>query len=202
MTSYQYPPKSISLPLSEIAKKLSLSSAGNSSREISGLCSADEPIKDAITFLSGETRYLKKLPSLLEAKIGAIILSEEFYKSEKALRELPKELGLIFTQKPKETFFELIPFFYSEKKRASGVIHPSAIIPTSCNIHSSVDIGAYTVLGEDISIGEGSIIFPHTVIYDGCTIGKFCTVHSGATFREGVTLGDFCTIQNLSLIHI
>ena len=200
MTSYAYPPKKLSIPLSELAERLALTALGNPAQAITGLCSADEPTENGITFLSGEARYLKQIPSLLKAKIGAIILSKELYESEPSLHTVSNRTGLIISENPKETFFQMIPVFYTEREPSSGKIHPTAIIPESCNIESTVDIGAYVVLGEDVTIESGSIIHPGTVIYSGVKIGKLCCIHSGAHIREGVVIGDVCTVQNGAVI--
>ena len=46
--------------------------------------------------------------------------------------------------------------------RAEGqapVIHPTALIDASAHIDDDVEIGPFTVIGPDVHIGAGSVIF-------------------------------------------
>jgi UDP-N-acetylglucosamine acyltransferase len=52
------------------------------------------------------------------------------------------------------------------------MIHPTAIIDPSASIADDVKIGAFTVIGADVSIGEGCDIGPHVVIQGPSYIGK------------------------------
>lgn len=51
-------------------------------------------------------------------------------------------------------------------------IHPTAVIDPKANLDSSVEVGAYTVIGPDVVIGAGSKIGPHAVIEGHTTIGR------------------------------
>jgi len=51
-------------------------------------------------------------------------------------------------------------------------IHPTAIIHPRANLDSSVEVGAYTVIGPDVSIAAGCKIGPHVVIEGPTTIGR------------------------------
>ena len=51
-------------------------------------------------------------------------------------------------------------------------IHPTAIIDSSANIDSTVEIGAYTVIGRSVTIAPGCWIGPHVVIDGPTTIGR------------------------------
>lgn len=50
-------------------------------------------------------------------------------------------------------------------------IHPTAIIDPSASLDSSVEVGAYSVIGPNVSIGAGTKIGPHVVIDGHTTIG-------------------------------
>ena len=51
-------------------------------------------------------------------------------------------------------------------------IHPTAIIASDAQIDTDVEIGAYTVVGEGVSMGKGCRIGPHVVIQGPTTIGS------------------------------
>lgn len=50
-------------------------------------------------------------------------------------------------------------------------IHPTALIDASANIDSTVEIGAYTVVGPGVTIASGCWIGPHVVIEGPTSIG-------------------------------
>lgn len=52
------------------------------------------------------------------------------------------------------------------------MIHPTAIIDSSANIADSVEVGAYSIIGADVEIGENTWIGPHVVIQGPCKIGS------------------------------
>ena len=52
------------------------------------------------------------------------------------------------------------------------MIHKTAIIDTNAKISNNVNIGAYSIIGADVEIGEGSIIQSHVNIIGDTIIGK------------------------------
>ncbi|NLJ50771.1 MAG: acyl-ACP--UDP-N-acetylglucosamine O-acyltransferase [Alcaligenaceae bacterium] len=61
-------------------------------------------------------------------------------------------------------------------------IHPTAIIHEGAQLHSSVKVGAYSIIGPQVTIAEGTVIGEHCVIDGQTTIGKnntfyrFCSI--------------------------
>ena len=60
------------------------------------------------------------------------------------------------------------------------MIHSTALIDPSSTLHPTVRVGAYTIIGADVHIGEGTDIGPHCVITGPCTIGRNNKIHSHA----------------------
>lgn len=62
------------------------------------------------------------------------------------------------------------------------MIHPRAIVDASARLHASVEVGAFSVIGADVEIEEGSWIGPHVVINGPTRIGRdnriyqFCSI--------------------------
>jgi UDP-N-acetylglucosamine acyltransferase len=50
-------------------------------------------------------------------------------------------------------------------------IHPTAIISAGAQLDSSVQVGAYSLIGSQVSIGAGTVVGPHCVIEGHTTIG-------------------------------
>ena len=58
------------------------------------------------------------------------------------------------------------------------LIHPTALIDSKANLDSSVEVGAYSVIGPDVNIGAGTKIGPHVVIDGHTSIGKDNVFHA------------------------
>jgi UDP-N-acetylglucosamine acyltransferase len=53
-----------------------------------------------------------------------------------------------------------------------ATIHPSAIVDPKAQLDSSVEIGAFSIIGPHVSIDAGTVVGPHVVIEGHTTIGK------------------------------
>ena len=51
-------------------------------------------------------------------------------------------------------------------------IHPTAIIDAKAQLHGSVEVGPYSIIGPGVVIGEDSWIGPHVVLSGPMTLGK------------------------------
>ncbi len=52
------------------------------------------------------------------------------------------------------------------------MIHPTAIIHPSAQLAADVEVGAYSIIGADVSIGRGTRIAPHVVVEGPTRIGE------------------------------
>ena len=92
-------------------------------------------------------------------------------------------------------------------------IHSTAIIDSSCELHSTVEVGPYSIIGKNVIIDEDTIIGPHVVISSNCEIGKNNKIYQFASISEvpqdkkyegedsklvigsGNTIREYCTIN-------
>lgn len=51
-------------------------------------------------------------------------------------------------------------------------IHPTAIVDPAAQLHESVCVGAYSLIGPQVRIGAGTVVGPHCVIEGRTTIGE------------------------------
>lgn len=89
----------------------------------------------------------------------------------------------------------------------TAIIHPKA------EIEDNVEIGPYSIIGENVTIGEGSKIASHTVLDGWTTLGKNCHIGVGAVigtqpqdlkYRGGesyVYIGDNSTIREYATVN-
>lgn len=60
-------------------------------------------------------------------------------------------------------------------------IHPTAVIDPSAELDSSVDVGAYSVIGAKVQMDAGCIVHPHAVISGPTRMGKNNQIYSFAS---------------------
>ena len=61
------------------------------------------------------------------------------------------------------------------------MIHPTAIVHPNANIARGVDIGPYCLVGENVSIGKGTVLQAHVVINGWTSLGQDCEIYPFAT---------------------
>lgn len=166
---------------SELAAQFGLNLIGPDN-DITDICSLDKPNRTGLGFLRA-----KELPDPLP-EIGALLVLED--------TKLPENSNVSFlrTKDPLLTFSKIVPKFRPPFRPSVGV-HPTAIVAQSSMLEKSVSIGAYSVIEDNCTILEGSVIHSHVVVYPNCSIGKGVTIHSHSVIREGTVIKDGCTIQ-------
>lgn len=61
-----------------------------------------------------------------------------------------------------------------------SLIHPTAIIDKNAKLGKDVKVGAYSVIGPEVTIGDGTVISTHVLIEGKTTIGKDNQIFSHA----------------------
>lgn len=92
-------------------------------------------------------------------------------------------------------------------------IHPTAIIHSTANIASDVQIGAYSIIGENVSIASGTKIHSHVVIAANTRIGQENQIFQFSSVGERcqdlkykgeetwLEIGDFNIIREHCTLH-
>ncbi len=93
------------------------------------------------------------------------------------------------------------------------MIHKTAIIDPGAELGNNVDVGPFTVIEADVTIGDGTVIGPNVIIKPYTSIGPHCNIHAGAVlggipqdvnFEGGksfVTIGANCQIREYVTIN-
>jgi UDP-N-acetylglucosamine acyltransferase len=61
------------------------------------------------------------------------------------------------------------------------MIHPTAIVHPNADVARGVDIGPYCLVGENVTIGKGTLLQAHVVVNGWTTIGENCEIYPFAT---------------------
>ena len=64
------------------------------------------------------------------------------------------------------------------------LIHPTAIVDPSAKVASNVSIGAYSVIGANVDIAEGTWIGPHVIVNGPTRIGRDNKIYQFASIGE------------------
>ena len=83
--------------------------------------------------------------------------------------------------------------FEDGREGIDGVVHGPAIVGARCRLAAGSIIGARTVLGRGVSVGEGAHI-EGSVLLDGVRIGARTRI-SDSIIGPGVTIGERCRIE-------
>ena len=87
------------------------------------------------------------------------------------------------------------------------MIHETAIINPGARLGKDVDVGPFTTIEADVTIGEGTVIGPNVSIMPYTSIGSCCHVHAGAVLggipqdvgfrgeKSFITIGANCQIR-------
>ncbi len=78
-------------------------------------------------------------------------------------------------------------------------IHETAIIDVSANIADDVYVGPFTIIGPDVKIESGTIIYDHVTIAQSVQIGKGGLIYSGVRIGPNVQMGTH-TIVNMNTV--
>ena len=56
-------------------------------------------------------------------------------------------------------------------------IDPTAVVSGSAQLGAGVEIGAFSIIGDDVILGDNTKVMHHSVIDTGTKIGKNCTIY-------------------------
>ncbi len=103
----------------------------------------------------------------------------------------------LVSDRPSETFQQIVKLFFSPEKTASGFhgIHPTAVIHPTAQVALNATIGPYSVVDAHCIIGEGTLLGPSVTLGAGVKVGAHCILHSHVTVREGCQLGNRVILQ-------
>lgn len=138
--------------LKDLAAILGCDYLGESTLVLSGLNEIHKVTAGDVAFVD-HPKYFK---AALESAATAVIINERV--------ACPEGKGLLVSTDPFRDFNKLIQHFQSPE------VAPA--IGPNCRIHASV------TLGNNVSIGEGTVIFPGVVIDDNVHIGAHCVIQA------------------------
>jgi UDP-3-O-[3-hydroxymyristoyl] glucosamine N-acyltransferase len=173
------------LTAAAIAAAVSGKLIGDGEAVVTSIAPIDRAGEQELSFLASP-RYA----ALFEKSRAAIVLVAP------DLADTPGQVrARIVVEKPHEALLTLLPRLYAPAWREPGV-HPTATLGRGVRLAAGVTIGAYVVIEDGASVGEGSWLEPHVVVGREVKIGRDCRVHPGVVLYQGARLGDRVEIQS------
>lgn len=169
--------------LAEIAQKIGGRLKGDGQVQIQGVAGLEDAGPGQISFLASP-KYRRFLDS---TKAAAVILPES---EEKGL-----SIPAIFHPNPYFAFAFVVRLFHPEKKEYPAGIHPTALVGPNVKLGKNVYLGPYTVVEDEVEIGDCSTILA------GCFIGEKSQLGTEAYLYPGVTIYHDCVIGPRVIIH-
>lgn len=174
------------ITLETIAKHTGGSLKGDPAMRISGIAPADSAGPEQLTFLSDA----KKQHLLEETKAGAVIVHP-------AVTTGPA--NRIETENPYLAFARTTELF-AEKTGPETGVHPTAVIDETTEIDAAASVGAFCVIGKNVTIGAGTVLHPHVVVGDKTRIGNHCEIYSRVSLYADTQIGNRVIIHSGAVI--
>jgi UDP-N-acetylglucosamine acyltransferase len=79
-------------------------------------------------------------------------------------------------------------------------IHPSAVVSPKAKLGKNVSVGAFSIIGDDVDIGDGTVVMHHAVVDQHTAIGKNCKIFpfsSIGTDPQDISFKDETTIVEM-----
>lgn len=176
------------MKLKELARLVSGKVVGNEELNIKGVAPVEEAKSGELVFVLDH----KLLASALNSKAAALVASS---------KTKIKGKSAVLVENPRLAMAHILPLF-APKKRALKGLHKTAVVPKSCRIGKDVSIGPFVVLGENVSIGDRSVVYPHVFIGEESQIGKDCIIHSHVSLYDRVIIGNRVILHSGSRIGV
>lgn len=129
----------------------------------------------------GEISFLEKADTDPKTNAACLLVPENF--------EPFSSLTVIEVKNPKLAFALVAEVLHPPKQRGQEV-HPTAVISESADIALNAFIGAFTCVGDNSRIGEGTQLRAGAKIGDSVSVGRNCILHPNVFVEDGCTLGD------------
>ncbi|MEO6656617.1 MAG: UDP-3-O-(3-hydroxymyristoyl)glucosamine N-acyltransferase [Pyrinomonadaceae bacterium] len=138
-------------------------------------------VADIITAAEGQLAFTDNAETAPVTKASCLIVPLDFQHTSSTT--------YILTKDPKLAFSRIGDILHPQKQRDAR-IHPSAIVAASAKLGNRLFIGAFTCIGENSVIGDGTQLRAGAKIGDNVSVGKNCVLHPNVFVEDGCRIGD------------
>lgn len=170
---------------SQIATILEGEVDGNPEIEVSKLSKIEEGEAGSLTFLSNP-----KYTSYIYSTDASITIVDKNFSPDEKLKTT-----LIRVNNAYKAFSKLLEYYNMVKLNKTGIEEP-VFKSSTARLGENIYLGAFTYIGEQVSIGDNVKIFPGVYIGDNVSIGNNVIVFAGAKIYSETVIGDNCVIHS------
>jgi UDP-3-O-[3-hydroxymyristoyl] glucosamine N-acyltransferase len=160
----------------DLAKFLGSSLQGESGLVLKGVASPEAAEADDLIYLDS-SRHIERV---VRSAARCVIASPDLVVSGKTL---------IVAARPKVAFARAAAWLVPSSAIACGV-HSTAVIAESAHLARGTAVGPFTVIEDDVDIGEETQIGAHCFLGRGTRLGRNCRIYPRVTLYAGVKTGD------------
>jgi len=158
---------------------------GNPEIEVFRLSKIEEGKIGSLTFLSNP----KYTPFLYQTNASIAIVNKSF------IPEKEIKTTLIRVEDSYKAFSKLLAFYNEVNLNKKGIAKES-FISTTATLGEGNYVGAFAVIGENVSVGKNVKIYPNVFIGDNTVIGDNTIIFAGAKVYSESVIGHNCTIHS------
>ncbi len=167
-----------------IAQFLKGTVEGNPEATVSDVSKIEEGRPGTLSFLANP-KYEKYI---YDTRSSIVIVNQDF----KPQRNVGATL--VRVQNAYEAFAELLRLYEQSKPKKSGISDLSSIAGSAI-LGKEIYVGEYTVVHENVQLGDGVQLFPQVFVGDNVKIGEGTILHPGVKVYEGSEIGAHCVIH-------
>lgn len=177
--------------LSEVKETIGIKNAIKNDFAIHALTPLEYGGKNDISYID-KPQYLA---SLVDSKVSAVLLREEFAP------QVPSHIEPLIVENP-HLAFALLSHYFALDEFGSASLESSQekALKQSSQIHSSVKIMQGAYIGENVCIGQGSVVMSGAVLSDGVCIGKNCKIYPNVVIYRQTQIADNVIIHANAVI--
>lgn len=176
---------------SEIATLINGELFGNGDVEIDGIANLSTASISELSF------YDRQLP-IPDSEAGCVIFSRSlFANTDSSPNDLSARFRSLVVTDDAKYSFAVVAEALANSDLPTGW-HETAMIvdPESRSDIKAKTLGAYVVIREGSSVGDGTVILDGVKIGRNVMIGKNCVIYPNSTIYDGVTIGDNCILHS------
>lgn len=174
---------------SQIAGILNGEVTGNEDVEVSKLSKIEEGTEGSLTFLANP----KYTSYIYTTKASVTIVNSDF------VAENPITTTLIRVDDAYKAFSTLLEYYNQVKMNKSGIEQPT-FIAESATYLEDIYLGAFSYLGENVTIGKNAKIYPNVYVGDNVKVGDNVIVFAGAKIYSETIIGNNCVIHSGAIV--
>ncbi|MEM8509685.1 MAG: UDP-3-O-(3-hydroxymyristoyl)glucosamine N-acyltransferase [Bacteroidota bacterium] len=162
---------------------------GNPQISVHKLSKIEEGEKGSLTFLANP----KYTSYIYTTKASITIVNKDFIPEQEV------STTLIKVDDAYKSFSRLLEYYNQVKNNKIGIESPS-FVSASAKYGEGFYLGAFSYLGENVTIGDNVKIYPNAYIGDNVVIGNDCIIFAGSKIYSESVIGNYCVIHSGAII--